>query len=93
MFRWLWHTWLQAAAFVRTLDHKMDVGIYSKRESQGHEVVKVGSGRLAITMGIDCRGKTSSAVAKPPLSDEVAGISLGRLEVSSATIVSFLVSQ
>ena len=40
-------------------------------------------------MGIDFKGKTNSAVARPPLSERVAGIFLGRLEASSLTVVSF----
>ena len=70
----------------------MEIESGNERGSQDHEQAKNGSGISAMTGGIDFRGKTSSAVARPPLSGRVAGVSSGRLEVAPSIVVPTSVS-
>ena len=41
-----------------------------------------------MTGGIDFKGKTNSAVARPPLAGRLAGVFSGKLEVVSSIVVS-----
>ena len=45
-----------------------------------------------MTVGIDFKGKTSSAVPRPPLSGRVAGVFSGRLEVAPSIVAHISVS-
>ena len=61
----------------------MEIDSGNAERVSGPQTAKNGSGMPAITVGIDFKGKTSSAVARPPPSGRVGGVFSGILEVAS----------